>query len=185
MRGSCLSILLLTACPLLGGQSGGDPCIDDANACGNGGVLEVDPTCERDDALHLELGEGDGDFSMLVPGAEPELVSGPQGGEHMVLGIGIDNPSPEHLSFEVAVTLSVDDEGESEPLAERTVVYDGDLVQFDAGRAELLNLVIVPDHWPSDGRRWISVEVTDGCGRTGTVDHAVDAPASDTDGATD
>lgn len=181
MRVSCLGLLLLTACPLFGGRSGDDPCNDDANACGNGGVLELDATCELDDVLRLQLGEGEGEFTMLAPGAEPELVSGLQGGVHMVLGVGIDNPSPDHLAFEVAVTLTIDAEGESEFLGERTVVYDGNLVQFEAGRAELINLVVIPEYWPTSGRRWISMTVTDACGRVGTLDHAVDGPESDTD----
>ena len=176
MRVSCLSLLLLTACPLFGGRSGDDPCNDDANACGNGGVHEVDGACELDDVLQVQLGEGNGEFTMLAPGAEPELVSGLQGGAHMVLGVGIDNPSPDHLAFEVEVMLSVDVDGESQSLGERTVVYDGSLVEFGAGRAELINLVVIPDDWPASGRRWISVAVTDGCGRVGTVDHAVDEP---------
>jgi hypothetical protein len=72
VRVSCLSaLLLLTACPLFGGPSGDDPCNDDANACGAGGVLEFDASCELEDVLQLEL------------------------------GIGIDNPSQDHLAFEV------------------------------------------------------------------------------------
>lgn len=177
MRVSCLSaLLLLTACPLFGGPSGDDPCNDDANACGAGGVLEFDASCELEDVLQLELGEGEGTFTTLAPGAEPELTSGLQGGVHMVLGIGVDNPSQDHLAFEVQVELSVDEDGEREPLGDRSVVYDGNLVQFEAGRAELINLVVIPDVWPDTGRRWISVTVTDACGRVGTVDHAVDAP---------
>lgn len=179
MRVSCFSLLLLTGCSLFGGGSGGGPCNDDANACGNGGVLEIDATCELDDMLQLQLGEGEGEFTMLAPGAAPELVSGLQGGEHMVLGVGIDNPSPDHLAFQVDVSLGA--EGESEFLGERTVVYDGNLVQFDAGRVELINLVVIPEFWPTSGRRWISITVTDACGRVGTLDHAVEGPESDTD----
>lgn len=166
-------LVLLTACPF-GGNGGGDPCADDANACSDGGALEIDPSCELTGTLDLELGEGDGMFRSLAPGEEPELIMGLQGGVHMVLGVGIDNPSPEHLAFEVQAMLSAEIEGEIQSLAERTVVYDGVLVDYDAGRAELLDLVVIPDFWPEDGRRWISVTVTDACGRVGTLDHAID-----------
>ncbi len=172
---SLCSLLTLTACPLFGsGGSGGDPCVDDANVCGNGGALEIDADCELDGPLDLELGEGEGEFRALAPGEQPELVFGPQGGAHMVLGIGVDNPSPDHLAFEVRVMLSAEFDGEPETAAERTVVYEGNLVQFDAGRAEMLDLVVIPAFWPDEGRRWVSVAVTDACGRTGHIDHAID-----------
>ena len=105
----------------------------------------------------------------------PLLELGLQGGEHMVLGLVIDNPEPDHLAYEVTVTLSAEVDGEVEAFDERTVVYDEALVSYDAGRAELLNLVVILDEWPRDGRRWISVEVTDACGRSGVVDHAIDS----------
>lgn len=162
-------LLLLTACP-----GGSNPCRDDANQCGNGGALEIDADCALDDVLQLELGGGEGLFEALAPGAEPEIVSGAQGGQHMVLGVAVDNPSPEHLAFEVEVSLTAEDADGSRSIGERSVVYDGSLVSFEAGRAELLNLVVIPDEWPSDGRRWISVGVVDACGRSGQLDHAVD-----------
>lgn len=175
MRALWLSIpLTLVACPLFGGGGGGGPCADDANNCGNGGVLEVDDACELDDALQLQLGEGEGEFQVLAPGAVPELITGPQGGSHMVLGLGIDNPSPDHLSFEVQVTLTADFDGETEPVGQRTVVYEGAKVEFEGGRAELLDLVVIPDTWPDEGRRTISVSATDACGRIGSFDHVIE-----------
>jgi len=167
-------LLFLTACPFFGGGGGGGPCTDDANGCGNGGELEIDADCTLDDVLELELGGGDGLFQSLAPGTEPELVSGLQGGVHMVLGVGVDNPSPDHLAFEVQVSLAVEDGDETRTVGERTVVYEGSLVSFDAGRAELLDLVVIPDEWPEEGRRWISVTVMDACGRAGQLDHAID-----------
>lgn len=164
-------LLFLTACP---GGGGAGPCSDDANACANGGVLEIDADCTLDDVLRLELGGGDGLFQTLAPGAEPALVSGLQGGQHMVLGVGVDNPSPDHLAFEVEISLAAQDVGETRPVGERAVVYDGNLVSFEAGRAELLNLVVIPDEWPEEGRRWISLSVVDACGRAGQLDHAID-----------
>ena len=92
----------------------------------------------------------------------------------MVLGVGIDNPEPEHLSFELDVVLSAERDGEAETVGERTVVYAGSVVEHDAGRAELLDLVVIPDVWPDEGRRWISIAVTDACGRVGHLDHAID-----------
>ncbi len=175
MRALWLSLpLALIGCPLFGGGSGDDPCADDANNCGNGGALEIDASCELDDTLDLQLGQGDGEFQALAPSATPEFVTGLQGGFHMVLGIGIDNPSEEHLAFEVQVTLISERDGEMEPIGERTVVYGGSQVGFEAGRAELLDLVVIPDFWPEEGRRWISVSVTDACGRIGNLDHAID-----------
>lgn len=168
-------LLFLTACPLFGGGGGGgDPCGDDANGCGNGGALEIDADCALDDVLKLELGGGDGLFQTLAPGGEPELVSGLQGGLHMVLGVGIDNPSADHLAFEVEVSLAAQDGEDTRPIGERTVVYDGNLVSLEAGRVELLDLVVIPEEWPQEGRRWISVSVVDACGRSGQLDHAID-----------
>ena len=168
-------LFFLSACPIFGGGGvGADPCTDDANACGNGGVLDFDPECGVDDALLLELGHGEGEFRSFAPGEEPELVFGAQGGVHMVLGVGIDNPEPDHLSFELDVVLSAEQDGEAETVGERTVVYAGSVVEHDAGRAELLDLVVIPDVWPDEGRRWISIAVTDACGRVGHLDHAID-----------
>jgi len=166
-------LLFLTACPLFGGGGGG-PCTDDANGCGNGGVLEIDADCTLDDVLELEIGGGEDLFQSLAPGEEPELVSGLQGGQHMVLGVAVDNPSPDHLAFEVQLSLAVEEGGETRIVGERAVVYEQDLVSFDAGRAELLDLVVIPDEWPEEGRRWISVYVMDACGRAGQLDHAID-----------
>lgn len=167
-------LLFLTACPLFGGTGGGGPCGDDANACGNGGSLEIDEDCGLDDVLELELGGGEGLFQALAPGAGPELVQGLQGGVHMVLGVGIDNPSPDHLAFEVEVSLAADDGDETRTLGDRAVVYEGSLVELEAGRVELLDLVVIPDEWPDEGRRWISLSVVDACGRAGQLDHAID-----------
>lgn len=164
-------LLLLTACA---GGGGGDPCRDDANACSNGGALEIDADCSLDDVLQLELGGGDGLFQALAPGTEPELVSGLQGGLHMILGVGVDNPSSEYLGFEVEVSLAAEEGDATRTLGERAVVYGGNLVSLEAGRAELLNLVVIPDEWPEEGRRWISVSVLDACGRAGQLDHAID-----------
>lgn len=173
--GCTLALLLLTACPLFGGGGRGGACTDDANLCADGGELEVDASCERDDMLQLELGDGNGEFQPLAPGVSPELYAGQQGGEHMVLGLGVDNPSPEHLSYEVELALHATlAEDDAELVGERTVVYGEHLVEFDAGRAELLNLVAIPDIWPDSGRRWISATVTDSCGRRGQVDHRLD-----------
>ncbi len=167
-------LLFLTACPLFGGGGSGGPCSEDANACGNGGALEIDADCALDDVLELELGGGDGLFQSLAPGAEPDLESGLQGGVHMVLGVAVDNPSPDHLAYEVEISLAAEDGDETRSVGERTVVYEGSLVSFEAGRAELLDLVVIPDEWPEEGRRWISVSVLDACGRAGQLDHAID-----------
>lgn len=161
--------LVLAACP-----TGGGPCSDDANQCRDGGTLEIDAACELSDALVVELGEGEGVFRPLAPGESPSLTTGIQGGQHMILGVGVDNPSLDHLAFEVEVVLAVDTEGEVETVGERTVVYGADLVHQENGRAELLDLVVFPNGWPDSGRRWISVNATDSCGRRGQVDHALD-----------
>ena len=92
----------------------------------------------------------------------------------MVLGVGVDNPSPDHLEFEVEVSLVAQDGDETRTIGERTVLYNESLVSFEAGRAELLDLVVIPDDWPAEGRRWISASVMDACGRVGQVDHAID-----------
>lgn len=167
-------LLSLAACPLFGGGGGAGPCSDDANGCGNGGALMVDSDCALDDVLELELGGGEGLFQSLAPGEAPDLLSGAQGGQHMVLGVGVDNPSPDHLAFEVMVSLAAGDGDETRSLGERAVVYEGSLVSFEAGRVELLDLVVIPQEWPEEGRRWISVSVMDACGRAGQLDHAID-----------
>ncbi len=176
MRVVCLSVLpFLVACPLFGGGGqGGDPCTDDAHGCGQGGALEIDEDCELIDSLDVQLGNGDGTFGVLAPGEEPELVHGLQGGFHMVLGVAVDNPSSDHLAFEVQVQLSAELDGELQDVGERAVVYEGSSLDVLGGRVEMLDLVVVPDVWPETGRRWITVHVTDACGRTGDYDHPLD-----------
>ncbi len=176
MRVFPLGVLpFLLACPLFGGGGrGGGPCGDDAHGCADGGELAIDESCELVDALEVQLGDGEGSFGALAPGQEPALVRGLQGGSHMVLGVGIDNPSLDHLAYEVTVTLSAESDGELDVVGERTVVYEEQALEVLEGRVELLDLVVVPDVWPSSARRWITLQVTDACGRTGGVDHPVD-----------
>ncbi len=167
-------LMLLSGCPLFGRASGGDPCLDDALGCDQGDALQVDATCEDESPLQLELGDGDGSFRPLAPGTAPEEIQGAQGGSHMVLGVGVDNPLESHLAFEVSIVLTQGEGEEAWTSADRTAVYDGSIVAFDEGRAELLNFVLVPDGWFAGEPRRIDVAVRDACGRIGTLSHAIE-----------
>ncbi len=156
-------------------SSGGDgPCAEDALGCGDGGLLEVDDECELEDELLLALGNGAGEFSLLLPGEEPELIPGVQGGSHFVLGLLVDNPSPDHLAFEVAIEISIGPAEAMETVGERTAVFEGPLVEFDAGQASIVDIVSIPEPWPESGSRRIVLDVRDACGRTGTLRHEID-----------
>ncbi|MEM6293359.1 MAG: hypothetical protein AAGA54_18950 [Myxococcota bacterium] len=170
----CLALSLLSGCFLFGRSGGGGPCADDALDCRDGDALQVDEVCEDETALLLELGDGDGRFRPLAPGEPPEEIQGAQGGSHMVLGVGIDNPRESHLAFEVNVVLTQGEGEEAFMPGDRTAVYDADLVEFDQGRAELLNFVLIPDGWFAGEPRQIDVTVRDACGRTGTLTHTIE-----------
>lgn len=131
----------------------------------------IDDDCELEDVLQLELGNGDGEFGRLAPGEMPQRVQGFQGGSHFVFGVAIDNPSPDHLAYEISIEMQREEGQTWVSAGERTVVYDDELVEFDGQRSELLNITMVPDGW-EEGQ--IAVTATDRCGRTGTLVHVVE-----------
>src|SRR5688572_2897194 len=87
-RATVLSLLLaqLPACDIFGGDGGGGP-----GGVDMGGAFELDPSCELDGELVVELGDGTDGFVPLAEGLGPNVFHGSQGGTHMFLGVRIGN----------------------------------------------------------------------------------------------
>lgn len=86
-----LWLALLAATFVLGCPNPGPgPCEDDAFGCEVSGGLELDPSCELDGELVVELGWGLDDFSAFDE--EPARIwHGFQGGTHTFLGVRVPN----------------------------------------------------------------------------------------------
>ncbi|HWB76201.1 MAG TPA: hypothetical protein VG755_14625 [Nannocystaceae bacterium] len=104
----------LAACPFfgIGGDDGGGP-----GGVQMGGDFELDPSCELDDMLEVELGDGSEGFVALGEGQSPTTHHGPQGGTHMWLGVRIGNLALDRYEM-VRVTTGMFDPAQCEPLGE-------------------------------------------------------------------
>lgn len=165
-------VIGLAGCPFGGGGEQG-PCRQDSLECGEGVAFEIDTSCENDDPLRVSLGLGDGSFMALLPGDDPPLEYGLQGGQHMVLGLRIDNADPDHLLFEVEVELEQDDGSGWTTVANRDVVYDEALLEVERTEAQILDMVLIPDVWDSPSDRVITVSVRDSCDRQTVIEHII------------
>ena len=134
----------------------------------------------------MALGDGVNEmFTPLSLEAEPELHYGPQGGQHYVLGMRVDNPNPSAPGFEIrfvvrgATECALDAEGCAEwvTFAERTaIVNDEALLRTTVeGAVVAAGYVVVLDEHPYqwagavDTRVQIVAEVRDRCDRRGAA----------------
>lgn len=171
-RWACVLALLVTACPF-GGPSEG-PCRQDSLQCGDGVAFEVDDSCENTEPLRVSLGAGEESFTALLPGDDPPLVQGFQGGQHLVLGLRIDNADPDHLLFEVEFDLEQAEGSDWTRVASRDAVYDEMSFEQDRSEVRILDIVVIPDVWDLEAERVIAVSVRDSCGRSTAIDHVID-----------
>lgn len=107
MKRCALAILLGTSgCFLFGNDDGGaDPCDADRFGCADG-ELDVDPSCELQDELVVAVGGGEGEFEPLPEGTSPKIFNGAQGGQHVLVGVRIDNAALDRYD-ELQVQLGI------------------------------------------------------------------------------
>lgn len=76
--------------PLPPGPEGDLP-EEDCASCWSDAEFELDPTCELEGTLTVEVGDGWDEFLPLADGEAPELYSGPQGGRHHYVAVRVGN----------------------------------------------------------------------------------------------
>lgn len=142
------------------------------------GTIERDPACKLTGLLELTPGEGDGtNFLPLAPGQEPVLYRGPQGGTHVILGVGVANPALEfpglHLKFvlERQRCLAPGDCLAPETMGreERLVSDPERFVPQEGGAVSVSGILVIVSDWRPEVSRRLQVHAVDRCGRTGTT----------------
>jgi hypothetical protein len=159
----------LPGCPF-GGVTR-DLCAQDSLRCGEGPAFVLDEDCDRDDPLAATLGQGDRDFVVLLPGDDPDAVSGLEGKRYVVLALQVENPDPDHLMFEVEIDLEHLEGEYWEDVAQRKAVYGESVAKEVGGAARILGIVIAVDDWFEDENRRISIDIRDSCNRRTDVIH--------------
>lgn len=138
----------------------------------------IDPECSEDSDLELLLGDGHDAFEPIPPDGEPTLHFGTQGGQHLVLGVRIANPTPDHHGFRIEVRAeaasSCPDFGEPcewEMLGQRSALaLDPDEYSETLdGAIDIPNIFLVVSRWQRSQMRRIDVTATDTCGRSGVL----------------
>lgn len=64
---------------------------EDCSSCWSDAEFELDPTCELEGELTVEIGDGPSDLRLLDDGEPPELYSGAQGGQHHYVSLRVGN----------------------------------------------------------------------------------------------
>jgi hypothetical protein len=165
---------LLTACPISPpGPPEPPPFPDDGGTV----LIERDPACTLTGSLTLGMGEGDGtdDFRPLAPGQAPYVHYGPQGGQHVILGVSVANPATGFPGMQVRFIAESQfcSGGACQPYTVQghyvTVVREDRYIPQAGGAIALSGFLVVLREWPSDTRRRVTAELIDRCGRTGTI----------------
>ena len=106
MKRSALAIALSTSgCFLFGNDDSADPCDADRYGCADG-ELDVDPSCELQGELVVAVGGGEGEFEPLPEGTSPTIFNGAQGGQHVLVGVRVDNAALDRYD-ELQVQLGI------------------------------------------------------------------------------
>lgn len=172
-----------------------DPCELDPLGCESPDHIDIDPACALAGDLVVAVGEGEADLVLLAPGESPTIHYGAQGGQHMFLGVRVDDPALDYPGLEidfsvVAAPCDVDDAACTwMDFGQRhVVVTDPDLLKITGAALETTGYVVILEsdpEWAADGG-WVRVvlraEVTDACGRTGTgvFDYVIGTPPAST-----
>lgn len=138
-------------------------------------VAGCDDPCEdtaRHEMLSVELGQGLDTFAPLHAGSAPVPELGPQGGQHLWLGVRLDEPAPGPVTIE----LRADDRACSDCgwVEVGGFARDLDDPRIGDGPAEWAGLMLVVARWAADRERRLTAVATDQCDRTGAAEHPVD-----------
>jgi hypothetical protein len=172
-----IAALLGCGCPLFGSAAGG-PCDDDRFECDDG-EFALDPECTLDETLAVAIGQGTDAYSPLFEGESPVVYYGPQGGQHVILGVRVANPALERYD-RVRVTFAIhpaDACPEDEPSCMGTAIAQREavpgsvepLATEDGAIEEYGMVVVLAGLW--EQALVIDVLVEDPCGQSGRAQH--------------
>jgi hypothetical protein len=164
-------------------QSGcASPCDEDPLGCSAGEEFVPAGECDLEGPLEVSLGTGVDDFSPLATGQEPTVHHGPQGGDHLCLGLRVEHPTLDYPQLSVVMDAEVEDAArcDGDPScdpwvgsAHRELVLGPELPLDAEDNVEETGLILILSIWPSDIERRVRVEVVDPCGRSAFVDHRI------------
>jgi len=178
-----------------------DPCDDDPLGCEEGGQLTVDPDCKLTGDLRVHLGQGAEALDLFASGDQAAIYWGPQGGNHLALGVQLDNPAVDYPGVEISFSARVasceldDPDCDWEQLGYRTVTLTKRKhLKLEGGVLKATGYLVVLDHhpaWQESGDDWtrliITAAVRDRCGRSGeaSFDQILETASPGTNTGTD
>jgi hypothetical protein len=147
-------------------------------------AFEPAPECTLEGDLVVEIGQGADAYEALADGESPEIhvSAGFQGGSssHVELGLRVEKHSLEYPELEINFDLlnCPDDDPEcqsAQSVEGRLCVLGADDFEYrEDGSAEVASIDVFADTWEGVGRKAISLNVEDRCGRVGTALHLID-----------
>ena len=198
---SCLCVCsVFTFAGICGGEQA-DPCELDVLACqANLYDFALDPDCDLEGELTIEVGEGELGYLELEPDQLPEVHYGSQGGQHVFMGMRVSNAALDRYDkllvrfgaytecqigeacynsqqgdFLCSESSADPDSGVCEfTLGERTAVLGSakTLRVVEDGVVEEYGLIVVLDSWPVwAGQGVLRVVVLDPCEQQGIAEH--------------
>lgn len=140
--------------------------------------LVLDPRCAVETPLEFTLFQElpSGETAPLGPTDTPAVHFGAQGGQHMMIGVGLANPAETYQGVETSIRVSscVEPCVEPQAIGQATVVnYPGDSrwdVRADGG-VDLGPYVTILDYFGDGASSTVTIDVAlrDVCDRTGTL----------------
>lgn len=136
----------------------------------------IEPDCTLEGEFIVELGEARDGFAVILPGEEPTLIHGPQGGTHLVLAARLTTPDPID-SYEVALIAEVASEScvdadcaDFFTAGQIALTIEGPerIVQVGPDTIEVPSLFLVVNGWDPTRIRKLTLDVSDACGRATT-----------------
>jgi hypothetical protein len=144
------------------------------------GALQRDPACKLTGPLAVSLGQGvdPAGFTLLQPGEEPAAHHGAQGGQHLILGLRVDNAAPRSPGFWVKFEVERARCGGTDAGCggweligqyQTTVRPTDPRLSMDGEAATVSGFIIVLSDWQRWDARRLRAEAEDPCGRTGAA----------------
>lgn len=134
--------------------------------------LESAPLCLDTAPPSLTLGEGRSAFDPLLPGDEPLLEYGPQGGTHIVIAADIESADLDAIPFVLSLEAELFNDACPEGCSIGGVTFSltPDLaIAADDRGLTFGGLLLVVSGWSVADHRQIHASLVDACGRTDEV----------------
>ncbi len=171
--------LVLGACPWIEPPPGPEVCEDDVHGCEGGLEWKLDEACELEGELEVVMGEGERNFTGLGPDEMPSAYFGFQGGQHVWMGVQVQNPSLDHplIQVEYELELCYGDSCTSpgaawDRVGIRSLALDDSTMELTPQNFfEQASIQIILENWDTSAHRRVTMVVTDPCGREGTAVH--------------